>query len=154
MVGRQPAQLMLSAPALVLYSLLLQDSIAFRVHAPPSVRAGEPIPIELVLTNRTERPITLYLQGRPLAFDVTVTREDGRVVWRRLEGQIVSAILAVRALAPAESLTFQVVWDGRLPGGAAIPPGRYRITGSLPTDQPEGLTTPPVPLQVLAVHAE
>jgi hypothetical protein len=145
---------MLSAPALVLYSLLLQDSIAFRVHAPTSVHAGEPVPIELVLTNRTERPITLYLQGRPLAFDVTVTREDGRLVWRRLEGQVVSAILAVRALAPAESLTFEVVWDGRLPGGAPIPAGQYRITGSVPTDQPEALTTPPVPLQILAVHPE
>lgn len=145
---------MLSAPVLVLYSLLLQDSIAFRVHAPTSVHAGEPVPIELVLTNRTERPITLYLQGRPLAFDVTVTREDGRLVWRRLEGQVVSAILAVRALAPAESLTFEVVWDGRLPGGAPIPAGQYRITGSVPTDQPEALTTPPVPLQILAVHPE
>jgi intracellular proteinase inhibitor BsuPI len=145
---------MLSAPALVLYSLLLQDSIAFRVHAPPSVHAGEPIPIELVLTNRTERPITIYLQGRPLAFDVSVTREDGRVVWRRLEGKVVSAILAVRTLAPAESLTFEAVWDGRLPGGAAVPPGRYRIAGSLPTDQPEGLTTLPVQLQVLATHPE
>jgi hypothetical protein len=145
---------MVLAPALVLYSLLLQDSIAFRVHAPASVHAGEPIAIELVLTNRTERPITLYLQGRPLAFDVTVAREDGHVVWRRLEGQVVSAILAVRALAPAESLTFQAVWDGRLPDGATIPPGRYRITGSLPTDTPEGLTTPPAQLQVLAVHPE
>jgi hypothetical protein len=145
---------MLPASALVLYSLLLQDSIAFRVQAPPSVHAGEPIPIELVLTNRTERPITLYLQGRPLAFDVTVTREDGSVVWRRLEGQVVSAILAVRALVPAESLTFETVWDGRLPGGAAAPPGRYRVTGSLATDQPEGLTTPAAPLQILAVHPE
>jgi hypothetical protein len=145
---------MLSAPALVLYSLLLQDSIAFRVHAPTSVHAGEPVPIELVLTNRTERPITLYLQGRPLAFDVTVTREDGRLVWRRLEGQVDSAIQAVRALAPAESLTFEVVWDGRLPGGAPIPAGQYRITGSVPTDQPEALTTPPVPLQILAVHPD
>jgi hypothetical protein len=60
----------------------------------------------------------------------------------------------VRTLAPAESLTFEAVWDGRLPGGAAVPPGRYRIAGSLPTDQPEGLTTLPVQLQVLATHPE
>lgn len=145
---------MLSTLLLVLHSLLLQDSIAFRVHAPASVHAGEPVPIELVLTNRTEQPITLYLQGRPLAFDITVTREDGQVVWRRLAGQVVSAILAVRTLAPAESLTFEAVWNGRLPGGAPIPPGRYRIVGSLLTDTPAGLTTPAVTLQVLAVHAE
>jgi hypothetical protein len=145
---------MLPPVAFVLYSLLVQDSVAFRVHAPTSVRVGEPVSIELVLTNRTERRLTLYLQGRPLAFDITVRREDGGVVWRRLEGQVVSAILAVRELAPAESLTFEAVWDGRLRDGHPAPPGRYHIAGRLRTDTPEGLTTLPVPLQILAVHAE
>jgi Intracellular proteinase inhibitor len=138
----------------VLYSLLIQDSVAFRVHAPASVHAGEPVPIELVLTNQTERRLTLYLQGRPLAFDIAVRREDGSVAWRRLEGQVVSAILAVRALAPAESLTFEAVWDGRMTDGRPAAPGRYQITGNLRTDTPDGLTTLPVPLQILAVHAE
>ncbi|HET9726117.1 MAG TPA: BsuPI-related putative proteinase inhibitor [Gemmatimonadales bacterium] len=145
---------MLPAFAFVLYSLLVQDSVAFRVHAPTSARAGEPVPIELVLTNRTERPLTLYLQGRPLAFDITVSREDGTAVWRRLEGQVVSAILAVRELAPAASLKFEAVWDGRCRDGRSAPAGRYRITGRLFTDTPEGLTTAAVPLQILAVHAE
>ena len=145
---------MFPAFAFVLYSLLLQDSVAFRVHAPASVRAGEPVPIELILTNRTERGITLYLQGRPVAFDITVTAEDGRVVWRRLKGQVVSAILAVRELGPAESLTFEAVWDGHRPDGSPAPAGSYRITGSLPTDKPEALTTLPAPLRILAVHAE
>jgi hypothetical protein len=145
---------MLPTVAFVLYSLLLQDSVAFRVHAPTSVHVGEPLPIELVLTNRTERPLTLYLQGRPLAFDITIRRDDGSVVWRRLEGQVVSAILAVRELAPAESLTFEAVWDGRRTGGGAVAPGRYHIVGSLRTDTPEGLTTSPAPLQVMAVHSE
>jgi Intracellular proteinase inhibitor len=145
---------MLPTVAFVLYSLLLQDSVAFRVHAPSSVRAGEPVPIELVLTNRTERPLTIYLQGRPLAFDVTIRREDGTVVWRRLAGQVVSAILAVRELAPAQSLTFETAWDGRLSDGRPAPPGRYHIAGRLPTDSPEGLATLPVTLQILAVHPE
>jgi uncharacterized protein (DUF58 family) len=145
---------MLAPVAFVLYSLLLQDSVAFRVHAPSSVHVGEPLPIELVLTNRTERPLTLYLQGRPLSFDITIRREDGSVVWRRLEGQVVSAILAVRELGPADSLTFEAVWDGRVAGGHSVPPGRYQIVGSLRTDTPEGLTTVPAPLQILAVHSE
>ena len=145
---------MLPAVAFVLYSLLLQDSVAFRVHAPTSVHVGEPVPIELVLTNRTEHPITLSLQGRPLAFDITVSREDGSVIWRRLEGQVVSAILAVRELAPAQSLTFSATWDGRLADGRPAGPGRYRLSGRLPTDTPEGLSTPAVTLQILAVHPE
>jgi hypothetical protein len=154
MKGRPRRHLMLPFAGFVLYSLLTQDSVAFRVHAPTSVHAGEPVPIELVLTNRTERRLTLYLQGRPLAFDITIRREDGSVIWRRLEGQVVSAILAVRELAPAESLTFEAVWDGRLAGGRPAPPGRYQVAGRLPTDTPEGLTTLPAPLQVLAVHSE
>jgi hypothetical protein len=136
---------------LVLYSLLLQDSVAFRVELPPAARAGQPVPIVLRLTNRTERPLTLALQGRPLAFDVTVTGPDGTMVWRRLEGTVVPAILAVRTLAPAESLTFEAVWNGRSRDGTPAPPGRYLVTGSLLTDTPEGLATRPAPLELL-VH--
>jgi uncharacterized protein (DUF58 family) len=136
--------------ALVLHSLLLQDSVAFRVELPPAVQAGEPVPVVLRLTNRTERPLTLVLQGRPLAFDVTVTTPDGAIVWRRLEGAVVQSILAVRTLAPAESLTLEAVWDGRGRDGTPVPPGRYLVAGKLLTDTPEGLVTRPAPLEVLA----
>ena len=133
----------------MLYSLLLQDSVAFRVELPPSVQAGEPVPVVLRLTNRTERPLTLVLQGRPLAFDVTVTGPDGAIVWRRLEGMVVQSILAVRTLAPAESLTFEARWNGRQRDGSPAPPGRYLVAGKLLTDTSEGLTTSPTPLKLL-----
>lgn len=135
---------------LVLYSLLLQDSVVFRVELPPAAHAGEPVPIVLRLTNRTEQPLTLALQGRPLAFDVTITGPDGTIVWRRLEGAVVQSILAVRTLAPAESLTFEAAWDGRRRDGSPAPPGRYLVAGRLPTDTPEGLITRPTPLELLA----
>jgi len=135
---------------LVLYSLLLQDSVAFRVELPAAAHAGEPVPIVLRLTNRTEQPLTLTLQGRPLAFDVTVTGPDGAIVWRRLEGAVLQSILAVRTLAPAESLIFEALWDGRRRDGSPAPPGRYVVAGRLPTDTPEGLVTQPTPLELLA----
>jgi hypothetical protein len=135
---------------LVLHSLLLQDSVAFRVELPSAARAGEPVPIVLRLTNRIERPLILTLQGRPLAFDVTVTGPDGTIIWRRLEGAVLQSILAVRTLAPAESLTFEAVWDGRRRDGSPAPPGRYLVAGRLPTDAPEGLVTHPTPLELLA----
>ena len=134
----------------MLYSLLLQDSVAFRVELPSAAHAGEPVPIVLRLTNRTEQALTLALQGRPLAFDVTVTGPDGAIVWRRLEGAVVQSILAVRTLAPAESLAFEAVWDGRRHDGSPAPPGRYLMAGRLPTDTPEGLVTHPTPLELLA----
>ena len=133
----------------MLHSLLLQDSVAFRLVLPGSARSGEPVPIALRLTNKTEHPITLALQGRPIAFDVVVAHEDGTTVWRRLEGEVVTAILAVRTLEPAESLEFETTWNGRDRSGAAAAPGRYRVTGSLSTDQPDGLHTPHVPLTIL-----
>ena len=134
----------------MLYSLLLKDSVAFRVELPPAAYAGESVAVVLRLTNRTERPLTLALQGRPLAFDVTVTGPDGAIVWRRLEGAVVQSILAVRTLAPAESLTFEAVWDGRRRDGSPAPPGRYLVAGKLLTDTPEGLATRPTPLDLLA----
>ena len=113
----------------MLYSLLLQDSVALRVEVPGSVRTGERVPVVLRLVNKTERQVTLLLQGRPIVFDVTVAREDGAVVWRRLEGQVSGAILALRVLAPAESLTFEAEWDGRAASGARARPAlcRHRI---------------------------
>lgn len=135
---------------LVLYSLLLQDSVAFRVELPRPAYAGKPVPVVLRLTNRTERPLELALQGRPLAFDVTVTAADGTVIWRRLEGEVVSSILALRSLEPAETLTFEAEWDGRDRGGHFVPPGRYFVNGTLPTDTPAGLVTGPAKLDLLA----
>jgi hypothetical protein len=134
---------------LMLYSLLLHDSVAFRVDLPPAAHAGEPVSVALRLTNRTDRPLTLALLGRPLAFDVTVTGPDGVIVWRRLEGMVVPSILAVRTLAPAESLTFETTWSARHSDGSPAPPGRYLVAGKLLTDRPEGLTTRPTPLELL-----
>ena len=133
----------------MLHSLLLQDSVDFRAELSPTALAGEPVPVVLRLTNRTERPLTLVLQGRPLAFDVTVTGPDGAIVWRRLEGMVVQSMLAVRTLAPAESLTFEATWNGRRRDGSPPPPGRYLVAGKLLTDTPDGLATRPAPLELL-----
>jgi hypothetical protein len=127
-----------------------QDSLAFRVEPLPATAAGRPVPISLTLTNRAMHPMTVAMQGRPPAFDITVARRDGQVVWRRLAGQVVPAILAVRTLAPAETLTFTATWNGRAADGSPPAPGRYIVTGSLPSDPPEVLTTPPEPLELRA----
>ena len=144
---------MLQLAAVMVAAVLMPDSLSFRVEAPATAPAGEPVPIVLRLTNRTTRPVTLTLQGRPLAYDVTVTTEHGAPVWRRLEGEVVTSILAVRTLEPGASLTFEAVWNGQDHGRPARP-GRYRVEGRLPTDTPPGLVARPAELQVLAVHQE
>ena len=62
---------------LLLSGVLLGDSMKFQVVVPDSARVGEPVRIVLRLSNTGNRPITLYLQGRPVAFDVTIRRRDG-----------------------------------------------------------------------------
>lgn len=130
-------------------STATSDSLAFSVHVPDSVRAGEPVPITLRIRNRTGDPVQLHLLGRTIAFDIVVTREDGTPVWRRLEGQSVQSILQLRTLAPGETLELSDRWDQRGRGGAAVPPGLYHVHGELPTDEPEPLRTPPAPLLIL-----
>ncbi len=99
------------------------------------------MPVTLRLTNTTDRPITVYLQGRPTAFDIIVKDEAGAVVWRRLEGQTITAILGVRPLDPGTSLSFEDVWPQIDQAGRPAPPGVYSITGALPTEG-DPLVTP------------
>ena len=113
------------------------------------MRPPGPVPVTLRLTNTGREPLTVYLQGRPIAFDLTVRRLDGTIVWRRLEGEVVSAILAVRRLEPGASLEFEEVWRQVSNTGDAVPPGDYRITGSLSTDAPEPLQTSPALLRIV-----
>ena len=135
---------------LVLSGPLQQDTLAFRVEPLPGAVAGRPVPITLTLTNCGPRPMDVAMLGRPPAFDITVARPDGHVVWRRLASQVVPAILALRTLAPAETLTFTATWNGRAADGSPAAPGRYVVTGSLPSDPPKVLTTPPESLELLA----
>ena len=122
--------------------ILLQMVLPARVHV------GEEVPITLRLTNMSRLPVTTYLQGRPVTFDVIVSRADSSVVWRRLQGSFVSAILQVRTLPPGESLEFKEKWSQRGNSGKPVPPGEYLVTGILPTDPPAKLQTAAVPLRI------
>jgi hypothetical protein len=116
---------------------------------PPGVRLGDSVPIVLRLVNAADTAAEVALQGRPVAFDVVVTRADGSPVWRRLAGEVVSAILQLRRLGPGEGLDFQASWDQRTYAGEPVPAGDYLVTGVIPTDPPEELRTTPVKLRIL-----
>jgi len=136
----------------VLYSLLLTaalftDSMTVQLSVPDHVRAGEPVPLALRVTNRTTSPLTLYLRGRPIAFDVIVTDARGKVVWRRLEGAITSMALQVRELKPGETLALDDVWQQRTNAGTPVKPGKYHLKGQLLTDS-KPLETASVSLQI------
>jgi hypothetical protein len=124
------------------------DTLRLQIEVPPRVTAGRPVPIVLRGRNLAGRPLELYLLGRTATFDVTVTAEDGRMIWRRLQDSVVPAILQIRTLAPGEVLEARYDWDQRANDGTAVGPGRYVVRGALLTDS-SPLETPPAALQVL-----
>lgn len=126
------------------------DSLRLEIVAPPRVRVGEPVPVTLRVTNTGKQPVELYLTGRPVAFDIIVARPGGEIVWRRLQGETVAAILQVRILASGDSLEFKDEWNQRTDAGESVEAGDYTLRGVLLTDEAEGLRFGEVPLRVVA----
>jgi hypothetical protein len=123
-------------------------SVRFEIEVPPTARTGEPVPITLRVRNPGKGPRELYLAGRPTAFDITVTRTDGSVVWRRLEGATIPGILGIQVLAPGGMLEFKDTWDQRTQSGEQAGPGLYTVEGALLTDTPTPLRTGPASLRL------
>jgi hypothetical protein len=126
------------------------DSPTVTLEVPSEVPAGAPVPLTLRVTNPTDRLLTLYLRGRPVAFDVVVAQTDGTVVWRRLAGAVITMVLQVRTLARGETLELKDTWKQTTKTGTRVRPGEYLVTGELLTDGPRPLVTPSVPLRILS----
>lgn len=99
------------------------------------------------MTNETRHALDLYLRGRVLTFDVLVAPPDGAVVWRRLEDEIIPAIVHLRTLAPAERLELVTEWDQRTRQGSPVDPGEYTARGLLLVEG-EPLETKSVPFRI------
>jgi hypothetical protein len=123
------------------------DSMRIELVAPATARAGEPVRLVLRVSNTGDRPITLYLQGRPTAFDLVVQGGGGRIVWRRLLGATVSTILGIRTLEPGKAIEFEDTWRQQTTSDEPVPPGTYMISGSILTDR-EPIRSPTVRLTI------
>lgn len=123
------------------------DSLAIDLAAPAEVRAGTAITFTLRVRNRAPRPIELYLHGREPTVDLIVSRTTGDTVWHRLEGQVIPAIVNLRAVPPGESLLLTATWDQRGADGSTVPPGEYLARGSLLTES-GALESPAVRLRI------
>lgn len=110
------------------------DSLTIALDAPATLSAGRSDSITIRLTNRTDRTLDLSLRGRDITFDLIVSREDGTVIWRRLEGEVVPAILRLEQLAPRAELVLEATWDGRDQAGRPLPPGNYGLRGEVLTE--------------------
>jgi hypothetical protein len=125
------------------------DSLRLWLEVPERARAGTVVPIRLRIENVSGRVLDLYLRGRSLTFDVVVTRADGSIVWRRLEGEIIPAIVRIEALGPGQRLEARAEWDQRSSTGEPAGPGAYTLTGHVLAEAGP-LETPPVALNIPA----
>ena len=110
-------------------TVVTSDSLSLDLSVPVRARLGSEVTITLTATNRTSRTLELHLGGRDIIFDVIVRDSNERQVWRRLENVVTQSILRLEPLAPGASLVLSDKWTPR-----SLPPGRYWITASMPTD--------------------
>lgn len=118
------------------------------LHAPETVSTGKPVQIFIRVQNKSAEPLTLYLRGREATYDFVVTARDGGTVWRRLEGEIVPAILRLEVLGPGQTLEFGGVWPQRDNGGELVAPGSYTIRGTVLSDGSAKLESPAISLRI------
>ena len=97
---------------------------------PPTVEDRGP----LTRMASSPREKSLYLLGRTIVFDVIITRQDGSVLWLRLEDEAVPAILRIEALEPGAVIELEDTWDQRTKGGAPVSAGEYGIRGEVLTE--------------------
>ncbi len=126
-----------------------QELLRLRLEAPAEARLGENVPVTLRVENVSDDPLDLYLRGRTIAFDLIVSRDDRTVVWRRLEGEIIPAIIQVKTLAPREVFELKAEWNQRTNGGRQVAAERYLVRGVLLTDAQTPLETSAVELRVV-----
>ena len=125
------------------------ESLRLELDVSAEARVGSSISITLRARNLGDHPLDLSLRGRTIAFDIVVRHLGGGVVWRRLENEIVPAILRLETLDPHEALELHGEWNLHTGTGSPVPAGEYVVQGLLLTDGPE-LCTDTVTLRVTA----
>ena len=109
----------------------VQDALHVELIVAERVRAGETVRFTLQVQNVSTRTFDLYLRGRESTFDIQVSNVSGNVVWQRLAGAVVPAIVHIRPLAPRERFALIAEWDQRDTKGRPLGVGEYSARGLL-----------------------
>ena len=109
----------------------VQDSLRVELIVAERVRVGETVRFTLQVQNVSTRTFDLYLRGRESTFDIQVTGVAGNLVWQRLAGAVVPAIVHIRPLAPRERFELIAEWDQRDTKGRPLAVGEYSARGLL-----------------------
>lgn len=121
---------------------------ALSLSAPARVGPGEPVPVAVRVSNTNTDPLELYLRGRRPTLDIVVRDSAGGIVWRRLHGEVIPAIVHVMVLQPGASFELRGEWDQATVAGTPVSPGVYQVRGELLIDRVDPLETSPVSVEV------
>jgi hypothetical protein len=102
-----------------------------------SYAEGEPVDIQLLVRNISEKPVTLDFEHN-LEFDITVQNELDllftqipRNIWQYSHKYTPVAKAHSITISPGKEQVFRGSWDQRNFDGTQVKPGRYIITGYL-----------------------
>ena len=127
--GGTAAREQVSAHSLVL--LLASDH--------PAYGPGMTALFTLAVDNPTEAPITVTFPSAQ-TYDIAVLL-DGTEVWRSSAGLGFAAALAERSFPPGVTLLGRERWGWLDTSGTPLPPGSYRVIGTLTTAPPQSGNT-------------
>jgi hypothetical protein len=113
------------------FSLMPPPTVRVELNAPASAAAGEALTLTLTVTNAGTAPVDLYLRGRDITMDVTVTEARGGEVYHLLEDAVVPAVLRIETLRPCERLETHARWTVVDRQNQPLPPGTYTIRASI-----------------------
>ena len=100
----------------------------------PAYPAGAPASFTIAVDNPTDAPVTVTFPSSQ-NYDIAVS--DGtREVWRWSADRVFASVIKDRTFQPGVTLLGRETWDWRDASGAPLPPGSYRIAGSLATSPP------------------
>jgi len=93
-----------------------------------TVAAGAPVATTVTVENRGDAPLRL-VGGSTCMAHLEVRNSAGDRVGG--DSRVCTMDLVECVLAPGATWTEQPVWDGRLAGGGAAPPGAYSVRGGV-----------------------
>jgi hypothetical protein len=100
----------------------------------PSYPVGTAATFTIAVDNPTDAPVSVTFSSSQL-YDIAVS--DGqREVWRWSADRMFAQVLSDRTFPPGVTLLGRERWDWRDATGAPLPPGSYRVVGTLATSPP------------------
>ncbi len=105
-------------------STMIQEDVRLALSVQGEPRAGEPIVLELAVSNDGDAAIDVdFSNGQ--RYDFEIFAQDGSVVWHWAEGMFFTMMLGRETIPPGGALR----WSERVTDG--LPAGTYRVVGTL-----------------------